>query len=354
MGKRINVDWGGGGLVVLDAHGSLTPYNPPPRNEVFDIDDVSDRARVSVPAGTEGLVVYTIKFSYFIGSSGFWGSIKKGVASFDLQLDYKCEPDGTLAVTRRRSGVRAWSSPISMSLSPEFHPAAGKVGPNLTVDVGLAYPEDADGQLTVGGTVGGVGGTYTTGAAAGKTSGLEWGTRLDFTVTGAKATPPPKPPTPVPLPPLRGWDTTVYFEHEGQDDLDKNAPGKGNTVTDLQNWATKLQRSGELYEAITRRYVPVHLWGYASITDGDAKNFDLSGSRIQNVQKRLVGMLGTPFGKEVVFDRRQIGKREANPKLVPPAERDAVYLKDRRVEVAINEPEAAEGIRRMRQGLPAM
>jgi hypothetical protein len=356
MGKRIDVDWEEGGYVELESYCKLYTPTSHNRDTWFPLDPVTDRAYLIVMAGTTGAIFQKIQLNYKIEEdTGITGPpvpvMKKGSASYTVVWDYRCEPDGELIITRDRTGVRAWSADVSMAVTDEFRPAVKKIEPQLLVSIGLSYPEEGGkGELTVGyGPVStGVGGSGS------KSSGLEWGTRIDLWVTGAKAPLPPPPPKPAPRPAVKGADFTVYFEHEGQEDLDRNASGKGNTVTDLQTWVSDLARNRELYNAITHRYVPVHLWGYASVTDKDVKNFDLSEARIRNVQRRLRGMLGTPHGKEIVFNARPVGSREASKKEVPAHQRDAAYLKDRRVEVVIDQTEAADGIVRMRQGLPAM
>src|SRR5262249_45544819 len=144
-----------------------------------------------------------------------------------------------------------------------------------------------------------------------------------------------------------------YFEHEGQPDLDRNV-APGNRIQDLQDWVDRLRKSApEMFDALSKRYFPIHLRGFASKTDNEARNFDLSDTRIRNVQKRLEGMLGKKFGKDIWFDAIPRGKREARgADNVPAAQRDRAYLNDRRVEIQIDAGEAARGIRDMRAGKP--
>src|SRR5204862_542586 len=160
--------------------------------------------------------------------------------------------------------------------------------------------------------------------------------RINFNITGKQV---PKPES---LPRLnpRDLEKIVFFEHEGQEDLDGNAWGQGNTVTDLQDWVAGLRNNKELFDAVGKRYVPIHLYGHASKTDRDLKNYDLSEKRIQNVQRRLKGMLGNDYGQEVWFNPHPIGSREADQRDVSSGQRDRAYLKDRRVEIEINPAEA--------------
>src|SRR5262249_54913043 len=126
-----------------------------------------------------------------------------------------------------------------------------------------------------------------------------------------------------------------------------------NRLLDLQDWVDGLRTHTEEFEALSKRYFPIHLRGFASKTDHDVKNFELSDLRIQNVQRRLEKMLGKKFGKDIWFDALPRGRKDARgPDTAPPAQRDRVYLNDRRVEIVIDEREAINGIRDMREGKP--
>ena len=128
----------------------------------------------------------------------------------------------------------------------------------------------------------------------------------------------------------------------------------GNRIQDLQDWVDWLRSSApEMFDALSKRYFPIHLRGFASKTDNEAKNFDLSDTRIKNVQRWLDRMLGKKFGKDIWFNPTPRGKREARgPDKVPDAQRDRTYLNDRRVEIRIDAGEAVKGIRDMRAGKP--
>jgi outer membrane protein OmpA-like peptidoglycan-associated protein len=149
-------------------------------------------------------------------------------------------------------------------------------------------------------------------------------------------------PQPNPSPTPKNLERTIYFEHEGQPDLDKNA-FPGNRLSDLQDWAERIKKDRDLFAALKKQYVEIRLRGYASKTDNEVKNFDLSDARVQNVQRRLDKM----FGGGLKFDAVPMGKREASDKDASPTQRDQKYMNDRRVYIFIDKKQAVSGIERV-------
>jgi hypothetical protein len=290
---RIDVPWADGEGSYLDVSEWCTRSPAPAKPfDVYHFDGVTDIITLDVPAGTSGRITFNIKVEYRIIPETAWylrGTampiinryIRKqtGSSVYQIKWDYECTPDGQLTLTRNTTGHQFWSSAVSMVLAPVFHEAAKSADPYLTVDVALSYAEDADGSVSIEAEPVFI----SPPVHAPKSSGGELGLRINFKVTGKQEY--------IVLP----VDKTIYFEHEGQPDLDRNV-APGNRLQDLQDWADGLRSNKELFEAIAKRYVPIHLRGYASKTDTGPKNFDLSAIRVQNVQERLAGTAGGQTG----------------------------------------------------------
>jgi hypothetical protein len=344
VAKRIEVSWELGGYLDVSAWCTRSPSPENPFNRDFwFVNSFGHPTTIDLPAGTAGQLDFFISVEYEIKPDTKW-LIKylffreKGKQAYRLTWDYKCTPDGQLSLTRNRTGVQTWSGPVNMKIGATdlTPPTSLQDLPHLEVFAEFSYSEGDDGEVSFMGEHGFI----TLPRHAPKSMGAEVGLRMDFNITGKKEQV------------VLSEDTTIYFEHEGQPDLDKNV-APGNRIQDLQAWVDRLRSHTEMFDALSKRYFPIRLRGFASKTDSEVKNFDLSDTRIQNVQKRLDRMLGKKFGKDIWFDALPQGKRDAKGSdNVPAALRDRAYLNDRRVEIHIDAGEALKGIRDMREGKP--
>jgi hypothetical protein len=365
LAKKMGKDLGS--YLDVDARCSrLTTTGSKPGNAVYPFDAINSEVTVEIPAGSGGRFYVYIDFDpvVTIQSGNLLSREHVGASSYRIAWNYMCSPEGKLELTPDDTGSQSWSSNIVMNIEAILKEDTSR--PNtpyyIPVNMGLSYSPDTPGgvNLTVGYGPVQISGTP---GSSGKSHGLKLGLRINFNITN-KRVPPPPPPRPVPprKPVLVDLEKTIYFEHEGDRDLDQNTRDPGNRITALQAWADRLKGNKELFEAVGRRYVAIQLKGHASPTDTDVPDWDLSDVRIKNVQRRLRKMLGeTPFNKEIWFVPEPRGHADADGWLrgqgastpvVPRAERDRAYLKFRRVEIFIIESDAVEGIERMRQGLP--
>ena len=345
MAKRIEVDWEFGGYLDVSAWCTRSPAPGTPFNrDYWIVDGFGHPTTINVPAGTEGQLDFFIKIAYEIKPDTKW-LVKylffreKGSQTYRLTWDYKCTPDGQLSLTRNRTGIQTWSGPVNMKIAAatDLTPAASPGGLSyVELLAEFSYAEGDDGDVAVQTNFA----YLSLPKHAPRGNGAEVGMRMNFNITGKREG--------VVLP----MDATIYFEHEGQPDLDQNVK-PGNRIQDLQAWADGLRNRTEAFDALSKRYFPIHLRGHASKTDKDVKNFDLSDTRIQNVQRRLERMLGKKFGKDIWFDPIPRGRLDAKgADNVPAAQRDSTYLNDRRVEIRIDTGEAFRGIKDMREGKP--
>jgi hypothetical protein len=348
VAKRIEVDWDAGGFLDVTAYCARTPapgklYNM----DIRFVDSVADQVTMDVPAGTEGQILFHIKVEYEIKRTTIWyikyrWFPRTGSPYYNLRWDYKCTPDGQLTLTQDRTGYQGWSGPVNMDIGATdlTNPASDSGPPYIDVVAALSYAGDQEGDVTLGsGPV-----TIPVPRQSPKSGSGKLGMRIKFNVTGKKKE------SPFVLPVSK----TLYFEHEGQPDLDRNVK-PDNRLQSLQDWVDNLRSNKEFFEAVSKGYVVISLKGYASKTDTDIKDFDLSDVRVKNVQRRLERMLGTPSGKPLLFDsvaRGKFDKEALNAPDVLPAQRDSAYLKYRRVELDFDLTKAIAQIKRMRQGLP--
>jgi hypothetical protein len=342
--KRIAVDWELGGYLDVSAWCTRSPAPGKPFNyDVWFVNSFALPTAIDVPAGTQGQLDFFIKIAYEIKPDTKW-LIKylffreTGSQTYRLTWDCKCTPDGQLTLSRNRSGHQTWSGPVNMKIgATDLTPAASSGSlPYVELFAEFSYAEGDDGEVAFMGEHGFI----TLPRHAPRGMGAEVGLRLSFNVTGKREEV------------VLFVDKTLYFEHEGQPDLDQNV-APGNRIQDLQDWVEALRSHTEEFDALSKRYFPIHLRGFASKTDNEAKNFDLSDTRLQNVQRRLDRLLGKKFGKDIWFDAIPRGKREAKGSdNVPAAQRDRAYLNDRRVEIRIDPGEAFKGIKDMREGKP--
>src|SRR5262249_31724099 len=135
---------------------------------------------------------------------------------------------------------------------------------------------------------------------------------------------------------------TFYFEHENERIFDRNTKPE-NSLKALEGWVDKVKKDQPLlFKAIEGKFVRIHVTGYASAPGAYEYNSDLSDARALYVQQRLERTFGTD---SVKINRRARGERDSTEKPgVKVNERDAVYEKDRRVEIIIQSDEATRGV----------
>lgn len=314
-------------------------------------------AHLNVKAGTKGeiLIAVDADYSYWTFETSWTGKAKPEYFSGKLLCScawrYACTAEGELEIGDHTAKPSAIADELQFkiddSVQSNAKPKAG-IDPYVKIIVRVYYSGHGAGQGP-GVSVGPFSVAPPTGSpgAPPSTQGVGNGLLVSLHVVGAQKPEKPKPTFKMPAPEL--LKRTYYFEHERAKDFRNNKDPK-NKLEALNGWADQVKKeSPYLYWAMTQKdplkRVPINVVGFASPPGEYGENDEYAAARAQYVTERLEHN----FGKgTVTVITKSFGNRFAKTiDGVKPSQRDAVYLKDRRVEIVLDESEVRQGIERL-------